>query len=71
LNLERDPRDFIQEGIEELIDFLNYIELAMLQGKLSLCKWFFLDKDCRFMIWRLIESTQSLNSLVASKEIDG
>ncbi len=35
LDLETDPRDFIEEGIEELVDFLNYIELAMLQGKLS------------------------------------
>lgn len=36
LNMETDPRDFIQEGIEELIDFLNYLEMAMLQGKVKL-----------------------------------
>ncbi len=30
LNLQTHPRDFIQEGIEELIDFLNYAEFAML-----------------------------------------
>ena len=53
LNLEMDPRNFIEEGIEELVDFLNYAEMAMLQGKLSFCKWASLDKDCRFLIWRL------------------
>ena len=25
----------------------------MLQGKISFCKWFTLDKDCRFLIWRI------------------
>jgi hypothetical protein len=57
LNLETDPRDFIEEGVEEgveeLIDFLNYLEMAMLQGKLPFCKWVMLDKDVRFTIWRL------------------
>ncbi len=38
LNLETDPRDFIKEGIEELVDFLNYVKFAMLHEKLSLCK---------------------------------
>lgn len=37
LNLETDPRDFIQEGIEELVDFLNYMEMAMLRGNLRFC----------------------------------
>jgi hypothetical protein len=55
LNLETDPRDFIQEAIEELIDFLNYLEMAMLQGKLPFCKWVLIDKDVRFTIWRLRE----------------
>jgi len=53
LNLETDPRDFIQEGIEELIDFLNYLEMAMLKGRLPFCKWVSIDKDVRFTIWRL------------------
>jgi len=53
LNLETDPRDFIQEGIEELIDFLNYLEMAMLQGKLPFCKWASIDRDIRFTIFRL------------------
>lgn len=53
LNLETDPRDFVDEGIEELIDCLNYLGWAMLQGKLPFCKWVSLDRDCRFMIWRL------------------
>jgi len=53
LNLETDPRDFIQEGIEELIDFLNYLEMAMFQGKLPFCRWASIDKDVRFIIWRL------------------
>ena len=53
LNLKTDPRDFIQEGTEELIDFLNYLEIAMYQGKMPFCKWASLDKDCRFVIWRL------------------
>jgi hypothetical protein len=53
LDLERDPRDFIQEAVEELVDCLNYIELAMLQGRLPFCRWASIDRDCRFMIWRL------------------
>ena len=53
LNLETDPRDFIQEGIEELIDFLNYLEMAMLQGKLRFCKWASIDRDIRFILFRL------------------
>jgi hypothetical protein len=54
LNLETDPRDFVQEGIEELIDFLNYLELAMLQGKLPFCRWASIDREIRFTIWRLV-----------------
>jgi hypothetical protein len=53
LNLEMDPRDFIEEGIEELIDFLNYSEMAMLQGKLPFCTWFSTDQTVRFVIYRL------------------
>ncbi len=53
LNLQTDPRNFVKEGVEELIDFLNYIEFAMLQGKLPFCKWASIDKDVRFLIWRL------------------
>jgi hypothetical protein len=53
LNLEMDPRDFIEEGIEELIDFLNYSEMAMLQGKLPFCTWFSTDQTIRFVIYRL------------------
>lgn len=34
LNLETDPRNFIEEALEELIDCLNYLEWAMLQGNL-------------------------------------
>ena len=44
LDLENDPRDFVDEGIEELIDCLNYLEIAMLQGKLSFCKWYSIIK---------------------------
>ena len=54
LNLETDRRDFIQEGVEELIDFLNYVEFAMLQGKVSFCKWASIDKDIRFIVFRLL-----------------
>ena len=54
LHLETDHRDFIREGIEELIDFLNYIEFAMWQGKLSFCKWISIDRDVRFIIFRLL-----------------
>jgi hypothetical protein len=53
LDLERDPRNFIEEGIEELIDALNYLEIAMLQGKLPFCHWFLMDRDIRFSIVRL------------------
>lgn len=53
LNLDTDPRNFIEEGIEELIDFLNYIEFAMWRGDLSFCKWGAIDRDVRFLIWRL------------------
>jgi hypothetical protein len=53
LNLETDPRDFIQEGIEELIDFLNYAEIAMLQGRIPFCRWASIDRDVRFIVWRL------------------
>lgn len=58
LNLETDQRDFIQEGIEELIDFLNYLEWAMLQGKLSFCRWASIDQNVRFTIWRLMGKGQ-------------
>jgi hypothetical protein len=54
LNLATDPRDFIQECIEEGIDFLNYLEMAMFQGKLSFCKWVSIDQDIRFTIFRLM-----------------
>lgn len=53
LDLDRDPRNFIQEAVEELIDALNYLEIAMYQGKLPFCKWFSVDRDIRFTIWRL------------------
>jgi hypothetical protein len=53
LDLAMDSRDFIQEGIEELIDFLNYSEMAMLQGKLPFCTWFSTDQTIRFVIYRL------------------
>ena len=56
LDLTTDLRDFIQEGIEELIDFLNYLEIAMWQGKIGFCKWASIDQDVRFTIWRLIDS---------------
>ena len=39
LDLQKDPRDFIKESIEELVDFLNYWEIVMWQGKVSFCKW--------------------------------
>ena len=55
LNLETDQRNFIEEAIEELIDCLNYLEIAMLQGKLPFCKWALIDQDVRFTIWRLRE----------------
>jgi hypothetical protein len=55
LNLETDPRDFIEEALEELIDCLNYLEWAMLQGKLPFCQWVLIDRDVRFTIWRLRE----------------
>lgn len=54
LNLETDPRNFIEEGIEELIDFLNYLEMSMLQGKLPFCKWVSIDQEIRFTVWRLV-----------------
>ncbi|MGO8989069.1 MAG: hypothetical protein ACLQGU_19755 [bacterium] len=53
LNLKTDPRDFIEEGIEELIDFLNYAEFAMWQGKIGFCRWYTMDRDVRFLILRL------------------
>ena len=53
LNLKTDPRDFIEEGIEELVDFLNYSEMAMLQGKLPFCTWSSTDQTVRFVIYRL------------------
>lgn len=54
LNLETDSRNFIEEGIEELIDFLNYLEMSMLQGKLPFCKWASIDREIRFTVWRLV-----------------
>lgn len=56
LDLQTDPRDFIQEGIEELVDFLNYLEFAMLQGRIGFCKWFQIQRDIRFTIWRVTAS---------------
>ncbi len=50
LDLENDPRDFVREGIEELIDFLNYWEFAMLQGKVSFCKWSEIDEWIRIAL---------------------
>lgn len=53
LDLWSDPWDFVQEGIEGLVDFLNYIEFAMLQSRLAFYKWAPIDKDIRFIIWKL------------------
>jgi len=53
LNLQTDPRDFIEEARSELIDCLNYLEFAMQQGKIGFCKWFSIDRDIRFLIWKL------------------
>jgi len=58
LDLDRDPRVFIEEAFEELIDALNYIEISMLQGKLPFCKWVSVDRDVRFTIWRLTEGVR-------------
>ena len=40
LHIETDPRDFLQEALEELIDSLNYLEIAMIQGRLPFCQWY-------------------------------
>jgi hypothetical protein len=58
LDLHTDSRDFIQEGIEELIDFLNYLEFAMLQGKIGFCKWLLVDRDIRLTIRRVMVSDE-------------
>jgi len=53
LDLTQDPRVFIEEAIEELLDALNYLEFAMLQGKLPFCKWVLIDREIGFIVWRL------------------
>ena len=56
LNLKTDHRDFIQEGIEELVDFLNYWEFAMYQGRVFFCEWNELDEWARIILRALRES---------------
>ena len=53
LDLTQDPRVFIEEAIEELLDALNYLEFAMLQGRIGFCKWATVDQDIRFTIKRM------------------
>lgn len=49
-----DPRSFVQEAHEELLDSLNYLEWAMLKGEMGFCKWVLIDRELRFTITRLL-----------------
>jgi hypothetical protein len=48
-----DTRSFLKEAQEELLDTLNYLEWAMLKGEICLCRWFTIDRDIRFIFYRL------------------
>jgi len=50
-----DYRCFVDETLEEILDSLNYLQWAMEKGEIPFCKWFLVDKDLRFTIFRLIE----------------
>lgn len=53
LNLDTDIRDFRREAISELTDALNYLDFSAWQGRLPFCKWYLLQKEISFIIWRL------------------
>ena len=40
INPLNDPRCFLQEANEELLDSLNYLEWSMLKGEMAFCKWY-------------------------------
>ena len=47
LNLLTDPRDFVQEAIEEVIDGLNYIQFAFDKGQLDHVSYLKIDEALR------------------------
>ena len=53
INPVGDPRDFVKEMTDELLDALNYLEWAMLKGQLSICEWVINDRDIKFILYRL------------------
>ena len=52
-----DSRCFLREAHEELLDSLNYLEWAMLKGEMAFCKWYLIDREIRFIVWRLEKGT--------------
>lgn len=55
INPLNDYRCFVDEALEEILDSLNYLQWAMEKGEMGFCKWFLIDKDLRFTIFRLID----------------
>jgi hypothetical protein len=47
INLGTDPRDFLQEAIEEIIDCQNYLEWAFEKGQLDHVSYLKIDKSLR------------------------
>jgi hypothetical protein len=54
INPLSDPRCFLQEAHDELLDSLNYLEWSMEKGEMAFCKWYLIDREIRFTITRLL-----------------
>jgi len=55
---KNDSRCFRQEAIEELLDALNYNDLAMEKGEVSICQWVLTEKYIKFAIKFIQEKEQ-------------
>ena len=56
INPLSDPRCFLDEARDELLDFLNYLEWSMEKGEISFCEWTEIDELGRMALLGLKEA---------------
>ena len=64
INPLNDPRCFLEEAHEELLDSLNYLQWAMEKGEIGFCRWALIDREIRFTITRLL-AARKIGELVS------
>jgi hypothetical protein len=59
INPLSDPRCFVDEAHEELLDSLNYLQWSMEKGEIGFCRWAMIDREIRFTITRLLAARRT------------